>query len=83
MRIEATDPRGARIRTLLNVTVTIRNAPTRGGGGGGDAAAGVEISGPAFAAPDTESVFTVTDTTGLQTLSWTATGPKNFTASGN
>ena len=83
MRIEATDPRGARIRTLLNVTVTIRNAPTRGGGGGGEAAAGVEISGPAFAAPRVGSVFTVTDTTGLQTLSWTATGPKNFTASGN
>ena len=83
MRIEATDPRGARIRTLLNVTVTIRNAPTRGGGGGGEAAAGVEISGPAFAAPRAGSVFTVTDTTGLQTLSWTATGPKNFTASGN
>ena len=44
---------------------------------------GVEISGPAFAAPHTESVFTVTDTTGLQTLSWTATGPDDFTASSN
>ena len=43
----------------------------------------MEISGPAFAAPDTESVFTVTDTTGLQTLSWTATGPDDFTASSN
>ena len=42
---------------------------------------GVEISGPAFAAPHTESVFTVTDPTGLQTLSWTATGPDDFTAS--
>ena len=44
---------------------------------------GVEINGPAFAAPHTESVFTVTDTTGLQTLSWTATGPDDFTASSN
>ena len=46
-----------------------------------EAVVGVEISGPAFAAPHTESVFTVTDPTGLQTLSWTATGPDDFTAS--
>ena len=51
--------------------------------GDGEAVVEVKISGPAFAAPDTESVFTVTDTTGLQTLSWTATGPDDFTASNN
>ena len=53
------------------------------GGSGGGSPAGVEISGPAFAASGAESVFTVTGDGGLQTLSWTAAGPEDFTASGH
>ncbi len=61
---------------------TISTGGGGGVGGGGGSAVGVEISGPAFAAPGTETVFTVADASGFQTLNWVAAGPDVFTASG-
>ena len=92
LRVEATDPHGARVSTFVNVTVTATATATGGGGGGGGgggagggngSATGVEISGAAFAAPGTETAFSVPDAAGFETLIWAVAGPGGFSASGD
>ena len=89
LRVEATDPHGARVSTAVTVTVTATGGGGgggAGGGGGGGApapAASVEISGAAFAAPGTQPAFSVADAAGFETLTWVVAGPGGFTASGD
>ena len=91
LRVEATDPRGARVSTSLTVIVTARDTTTGGGGGGGGGpaaggggggpAAVVEIDGASYAAASTEAAFAaaVSDGSGISALRWTVTGPDGFT----
>ena len=68
-----------------NDSTTTTTTTTGGGGGGGGSAPAVEveISGAAFAAPGTETAFSVSGATGFETLTWAVTGPGGFSASGD
>ena len=73
------------IRDNDSTTTTTTTTTTGGGGGGGGSAPAVEveISGAAFAAPGTETAFSVSGATGFETLTWAVTGPGGFSASGD
>ena len=72
------------IRDNDSTTTTTTTTGGGGGGGGGSApAVEVEISGAAFAAPGTETAFSVSGATGFETLTWAVTGPGGFSASGD
>ena len=43
----------------------------------------MEISGATFAAPGTQTAFSVADAAGFETLTWVVAGPGGFTASGD
>ena len=88
LRVQATDPHGARVSTAVTVTVTAPGTttgpgPGGGGGGGGGPApvADVEISGAAFAAPRTQTTFSIPDAAGFETITWAVSGPSGFSAS--
>ena len=84
LRVQATDPHGARVSTAVTVTVTAPGTgPGPGGGGGGGPApvADVEISGAAFAAPGTQTTFSIPDAAGFETITWAVSGPSGFSAS--
>ena len=86
LRVQATDPHGARVSTAVTVTVTTPGTgpgPGPGGGGGGGPApvADVEISGAAFAAPRTQTTFSIPDAAGFETITWAVSGPSGFSAS--
>ena len=87
LRVQATDPHGARVSTAVTVTVTAPGTttgpgPGGGGGGGGPApVADVEISGAAFAAPRTQTTFSIPDAAGFETITWAVSGPSGFSAS--
>ena len=86
LRVQATDPHGARVSTAVTVTVTApgtTTGPGPGGGGGGGPApvADVEISGAAFAAPRTQTTFSIPDAAGFETITWAVSGPSGFSAS--
>ena len=86
LRVQATDPHGARVSTAVTVTVTAPGTTTGPGpGGGGDGGpapvAGVEISGAAFAAPGAQTTFSIPDVAGFETITWAVSGPGGFSAS--
>ena len=88
LTIEAYDGHSTGTLTVaVTVTLTGPRPPvitTGGGGGGGPApAAEVEISGAAFAAPRTQTTFSVAGAAGFETLTWAVTGPGGFSASGD
>ena len=71
------------IRDNDSTNTTTTTTTTTTGGGGSAPAVEVEISGAAFAAPGTETAFSVSGATGFETLTWAVTGPGGFSASGD